>query len=457
MLNIFKKRPTRDMTQGPIMQHLVMYTLPLLFGSVFQILYSTVDAVVVGNFVSVQALAAVGATAFITNILVFFFTGFSTGASVVIGRAFGAKDEKKIQDAVSTAITMTFIFCIAFTIIGVAFTNPVLKIFATPDDVFADAATYLRIYFAGISGLLLLNILGSILRAVGDSVHPLIYLAVTNILNTILDLVFVLAFKWGIAGVALATIISQFISAIAMLILLSRTNASYRIQWNNLHINPEVCKDILSIGLPAGIQSIIGAVSNAIMQGYINVFGSTIMAGWSCYNKLNSFVSIPMNSLAIAATIMVSQNLGAKKIDRVRKGIRLSNWLTLGVTGAMCALIFILAKPMVSLFNQTPDVVYYGSLFIYLNIFPLALYGVSHTLTGSLRGLGDSKNVMYMKLIFFVALRQIYLFFMTRFVANTPVVVALSVPFSWIIGAVAELIYFKVRWGKRLASGEVDV
>ena len=450
-----KNRAVRDMTEGPVMQHLIKYTLPLLFGSIFQVLYGTVDSVVVGNCISVQALAAVGATSFITGILVFFFTGFSTGASVVIGRAFGAKDQQKIHHAISTAITSTFLFCIAFTIIGVAFTDPVLRLFSTPDDVFSDAATYLRIYFGGISGLLLFNICGGILRAVGDTVHPLIFLAASNILNVVLDLLFVLVFHMGIEGVAFATVISQMVTAVALLVLLTHTDEIYRLCWSDLHIDPEVHKEILAIGVPAGVQSIIAAISNAFMQGYVNSFGSTVMAGWSCYYKLNSFVSIPMNSFSIAATIFASQNLGSRQYDRVRKGIRLSSLLTLGVTAFLCTVVFSFARPMVRLFNKTPEVVHYGSLFIHLNIYPLVIYGVSHTLTGSLRGLGDSRNVMVMKLIFFVALRQLYLYVMTNFVANTPVVVALSVPFSWIIGSVAEFLYFQLRWRKRLAGEEI--
>lgn len=450
-----KINTARDLTEGPILRHMILYTLPLLCGSIFQVLYGIVDSVILGNFVSVQALAAVSATAFITNILVFFFAGFSTGASVVIGRAFGAKDEGKIHDAISTTVAMTVVFCAVFTVIGLVFTGPVLRLFAVPEDVFPDAAVYLRIYFAGISGLLFVNICSGILRALGDTVHPLIFLAASNALNILLDLLFVVALKMGIAGAALGTVLSQLFTAAALLVLLTRAEGTCHVDRSDLRIRPDIRAQILSIGLPAGIQSVIGAISNAIMQGYINVFGSTVMAGWSCYNELNSFVSIPMNSLSIAATVFISQNLGSRQCDRVRKGIRVSNLLTAVVTGVLCTLIFVLAEPMVRLFSKEPEVVHYGALFVHLNIFPLILYGVGHTLTGSLRGLGDSRNVMVMKLIFFIALRQIYLFVMTRFAANTPVVVALSVPFSWIVGTVAEFIYFKLRWTKRLSNEEV--
>lgn len=450
------KNFSRDMTEGPIIRHLILYTIPLFIGSVFQVLYGAADSIILGNFVSVQALAAASATSFITNIFVFFFTGFSTGTSVVIGRAFGAKDGKKVHDAMSTAIAISFLFCAVFTAAGLAFANPILRVFSTPEDVFSDASVYLRIYFAGISGLLLLNICCGILRAMGDTVHPLIFLAASNVLNIVLDLIFVVALKMGIAGAALGTIISQMAAAAALLALISRKDNEYRLQWSDLHVRPDIRKQILDIGLPAGIQSIIGAVSNAVLQRYVNVFGSTVVAGWTGYNVMNNFISIPMNSLAISATIFVSQNLGAGQHKRVRAGIRTSNLLTLGVTAVLCSFVFILANPMIKLFNSTPEVVQYGSLFIKLNVPPLILYSVGHTLTGSMRGLGDSKNVMYMKLAFFIGLRQLYLFFVTKYMFNTPAAVALSVPFSWIIGTVVELIYFKVRWSKRIENGEVS-
>ena len=311
-----KKTTTRDMTEGSIVKQVLLFSLPLMLGNVFQMLYNTVDSVVVGNFVGTEALAAVGATTMIINMLVFFFNGFATGAGVVIGLYFGAKDLKYLHKAIETTMAATFVLSVIFTVVGILGVEPMLKFMSTPEDVFQEASVYLRIYNAGFSGLLIYNMGSGVLRAVGDTTRPLYFLILTSVLNIILDLLFVVVFHWGIAGVAYATILSQFISAGLTLLLLTRSADIYRLTWHDLRIDKGILGRIFSVGLPAGIQSVITAFSNVFVQSYINFFGSGCMAGWGCYNKLDQFVMLPMQSMAMASTTFVSQNIGAGKQKR---------------------------------------------------------------------------------------------------------------------------------------------
>lgn len=444
-----KRSTVQDMTSGPIARQVLLFSLPLMLGNIFQMLYNTVDSIIVGNFVSTQALAAVGATTMIVNMLVFFFNGFSIGAGVVIGNHFGAKNMKKLHDAVETSVAMTFVLCVVFTIIGVAGVSSMLRFMSTPDDVFGDAVIYLRIYFGGISGLLIYNIGSGILRAVGDTVRPLYFLILTSVLNILLDLLFVLGFKAGIAGVAYATVISQFISAALTLMLLTRTRDIYRLVWRDLRIELSTLRQIFSVGLPAGIQSVITAFSNIFVQSYINFFGSSCMAGWSCYNKLDQFIMLPMQSMAMAATTFVSQNIGARQTKRANEGTFTTVSLSLIVTAIIAALLFVFAAPAISLFTQDETVIDFGTLFLRTNVFFLLCNCVNHVLAGALRGRGDSRGPMIIMLACFVVIRQIYLFVMTHFILNTPRVVGFGYPVGWTMCCIIEVSYFFLKWNRK--------
>ena len=436
---------TRDMTEGSIIKQLLLFAVPLMLGNIFQMLYNTVDSIVVGNFVSKQALAAVGSTTMIVNIIVFFFNGFSIGAGVVISSCFGSKDSEKLHSAVETTMAVTFLFCVLFTILGVLWVRPMLSFMLTPEDVFADATVYLTIYLAGISGLLVYNMGSGILRAVGNTTLPLLFLILTSVLNIILDLLFVLGFHMGIAGVAWATILSQFVSAFLTLLLLTSSQEIYRLVWKDLHVNRAILKNIFAVGLPAGIQSVITAFSNTFVQAYINSFGSSCMAGWSCYNKLDTFIMLPMSSMAMASTSFVSQNMGAKKESRARRGTFLSILLTLLVTGGIAAALFLFAPASIGLFTKDPSVIEFGVLFIRTNVFFLLANCVNHVLAGALRGSGDSTGPMFIMILSFVVIRQIYLFCVTRFVANTPRLVGLGYPVGWVCCCLIELLYYYFR------------
>ena len=442
------KTTVRDMTDGSIIKQITLFALPLMLGNVFQMLYNTVDSIVVGNFVGKQALAAVGSTTMIVNMMVFFFNGFSTGAGVVIANYFGARNMEKLHKAIETTMAATFLLSVLFTVAGVAAVKPMLRFMATPEDVFGEATVYLQIYIGGISGLLVYNMGSGILRAVGDTMRPLYFLIFTSVLNTLLDLLFVLGLHSGIEGVAWATIISQFISAFLILLLLTRSKDIYRLTWQDLKIDRGILGGIFAVGLPAGIQSVITAFSNVFVQSYVNLFGSSCMAGWSCYNKLDQFVMLPMQSMAMAATTFVSQNIGAGRERRADQGTVITVSMSVGVTAVIVALLCLFAAPAVRLFSPDESVIEYGVLFIRANCFFLLFNCVNHVLAGALRGRGDSKGPMIIMLLAFVGIRQVYLYVVTRFIANTPFLVGFGYPVGWTTCCIIELTYFFLRWRK---------
>lgn len=437
-----KKSKTLDMTRGSIPRLVLQYSLPLMVGNVIQLLYNTVDSVVVGKFVGTQALAAIGSTTMIVNMAVLFFNGFSVGANVVIGRYYGAKDMDRLHKSIETCIALTLLLSIMISLIGVFAVNPLLHLMSTPPDVFDGASTYLHIYFAGISGLLIYNIGSGVLRAVGDTTRPLYFLIFTCILNVGLDLVFVLVFHLGIAGTAIATVIAQLISALLILCNLTTTKEIYQLTWQDLRMTPDIMKDIISVGLPTAIQSVITQFSNVFVQGYINFFGADCMAGFACYSKIEQFIFLPLQSMCIAATTLVSQNIGANRKRRADYGGLMVVVLSLAMVTALVIPVILLARYAVGLFTSDVAVIAYGIQFVRLNTIFILFNCVNHVLAGILRGMGHSIAPMIFMLTNFVALRQLYLFITTHYIANTPKVVAFSYPFGWIGSAVCTLVYY---------------
>lgn len=445
-----QKTSAIDMTVGSIPKHLITFAIPLLMGNLFQMFYNTVDTLVVGNFVGKEALAAVGSTTSIINIAVFFFNGVSVGAGVVISQYFGAHDQKNLHRSVETTMALTLICSVIFTILGVLMVPQMLQFMSTPDDVLQAAGTYLHIYFAGISGLLVYNMGSGILRAVGDTRRPLIFLIFSSVLNVILDLVFVIGLHAGISGVAYATILSQFISAGLILLLLTKTQDIYHLSWKDLSIDSAILKRILSVGLPAGIQSTITAFSNVFVQGYINSFGSSCMAGWSCFNKLDQFVFLPVQSLASAATTFVSQNIGAEKEDRANKGTRSALKISFAITFVLASIIVLASRTAIGFFTSDVSVIDYGSLFVKLNTMLVTFNSINHVLAGALRGRGDAKGPMVIMLIAFVVIRQLYLLIGTH-LSDSIYIVGVAYPVGWCSCCVIELIYFLVRYKSKKA------
>jgi putative MATE family efflux protein len=443
------KTTTKDMTTGSIPRHLLEFALPLMVGNIFQMLYNTVDSIVVGNFVGTKALAAVSSTTMVTNMSVFFFNGFSIGATVIIGKYFGAKDQKMLHRSVETTMAATFILCLLFTVFFLSANNFMLHFMKTPADVFDQAALYLRIYFAGVTGLLLYNMGSGILRAVGDTKRPLYFLVLTSILNIILDLVFVLVFHMGIAGVAYATIIAQFISAAATLAVLMYTTDIYQFNFRDLCLDHHILREIFRVGLPTAIQSVITSFSNIFVQSYINFFGATIMAGWGCYNKIDQFVMLPVQSMAMASTTFVAQNVGARQDKRANDGTVSSIVLSLSIVFVIITTLVIFANTALRLFTSDEAVIVAGVDFIHVNLFFMLFNCVNQVLAGALRGRGDSVAPMLIMLFSFVLIRQIYLYVMTNYISNTPLTVGFGYPVGWMTCCVLEVAYFYLFWKHR--------
>mgnify|MGYP000921132946 CR=1 FL=1 len=440
----------KDLTQGSIVKGLIQFSTPLLFGLIFQQLYNTVDTLVVGNFIGKEALAAVGSTAPIINTLIGVFMGFSMGANVIVSQYYGANDEKSVHNAVHTSIIMSFFFSVIITIIGIVSAPAMLNLMDTPDDVIQEASVYLKIYFSGATGLIFYNMGSGILRAVGDSTRPLYFLVFSAIVNTVLDLVFVIVFNMGVAGVALATVIAQVLSAVLVLIVLTRTSGSYRIKWKKLKLNTPMLKSIIRIGLPSSVQQGLTAFSNVFVQSYINYFGSAFMAGYSAYGKVDAIALLPMQAIAMGCTTFVGQNIGAGKIKRAKKGIRISLLLSLAFTALLLIPLIIFAEQAISIFNSEPDVIYYGTLYMrFVSPFYL-LCCINQVYAGALRGSGDTRAPMIIMLGSFVVFRQIYLYTVSNIFKNNFYPILFAYPAGWIVCSIVIYIYYrKSDWEHR--------
>ena len=443
-----RKKKTVDMTQGNITRHIIQFALPLLVGNIFQQLYNTVDTWVVGNFVSNEAFSAVGTVGPIINMLIGFFMGLSSGAGVVISQNYGAKRFDEVEKAVHTAIVMTLIIGVTFTFVGLGVTPFMLQLMKTPDNVLPESTAYLSIYFSGILGLMVYNIGSGILRAVGDSQRPFYYLVVCAVMNTVLDLLFVIVFEMGVRGVALATILSQATSAILVVIALLRTDECIKLRFKKLRIHLEILKKIFLVGIPAAIQMAITAFSNIFVQSYINFFGADCMSGWTAYAKIDQLLFLPMQSIALASTTFVGQNLGSNKVDRAKKGVRTSLLLAAAATILLMIPVIIFAKPVVSFFNSKPEVISYGAMLLsWLSPF-YVLCCFNQILSGALRGAGITRAPMVIMISSFVVFRQIYLFAMSR-ICNEIIPIAMSYPAGWLLCSAITLIYYcKVNLAK---------
>lgn len=443
------RRKDADMTQGSIWKHLITFAIPMAIGLIFQQLYNTVDAVVVGNFVGEAALAAVGSTSSIINMLVGLSAGLSTGASVVISQLYGAHENERLREAVHTTIAVTFILCAIATAVGILLVDPMLHMMQTPENVFPEAKLYLSIYFGGITGLLVYNMGSAILRAVGDSRRPLYFLIFSAVTNTLLDILFVVVFKMGVAGVGWATVLAQMGSAFLVLYALSHDNAAYGIRWRQIRINGGILKQFFNIGLPSGIQQGLTSFSNVFVQSYINAFGSAVMAGWSAHNKLDAFVSAIAQSVSMASTTFVGQNYGAKDIPRARKGVKSAVILSICATMSMSALVMILAPTLISFFSPEAEVIAHGVKFINICTPFYVFLCLNQIQAGALRGTGNAKRPMTVMLFSFVLFRQMYLFTISRLIPNNMAVVAMGYPMGWMMATtLLYLCYRKSPLGK---------
>ena len=431
-----------DMTQGSITKHLINFSLPLLLGNLFQQLYNMVDTWVVGNYVSNEAFSAVGTVGPVINTLIGFFLGLSSGAGVVISQYYGAGREEKVRQAVHTALMLTLVLGVVFTAAGIAMTPLMLQLMKTPAEVAPEQAAYLRIYFAGVIGLLLYNMGSGILRAVGDSRRPFYFLVVSAVLNTVLDLLFVIKFHMGVEGVAYATIIAQAVSALLTLWVLMRAEGGIRLELRALRFTWSVLRQIVAVGIPAALQMAITAFSNVFVQSYINYFGPDCMSGWTAYTKVDQLVILPVQSISMANTTFVGQNLGVGDTPRAKKGVRISLWLSVAVTAVLLIPVLLFAPNLTAFFNSKAEVVSYGALLLRLLSPFYFFFCINQIYAGALRGAGNSQMPMWIMLGSFVVFRQIYLYIMSNYISNEIIPIALSYPAGWFVCSVATLLYY---------------
>lgn len=434
------------LTEGVIWKQVLRFLVPIVIGSFFQQLYNMVDTIIVGHYVGTDALAAVGGTGPITALLVGFFVGVSSGATVVISQYYGAGLTKRVCDAVHTAVAIALISGLLVTGIGIATTYPILNRMHLPDKIIGDSATYLIVYYAGCVGNLLYNIGTGILRSVGDSKRPLYILIACCAANIVLDLAFVLLFHWGVFGVAFATVLSQLISAILVMVCLIRTNDIYKVTLRKIRIHGSILVEIIRIGLPAGFESVLYNVSNIIIQAYVNEFGTAQIAAWTSTGKLDAIVWLMMQAFGIACATFVGQNFGAKKYDRMKQCIRTIMKMDFGTTAVLSVILFFFCPYLMRIFSPDAEVIANASYIMRFFAPFYIIYVLINIFASSIRACGEALPPMLITTIGICGLRFAWLFIALP-LRHTIDMLCLSYAVSWsVTGAVFTVYYLKKKW-----------
>lgn len=434
------------MTEGSIGKQIFFFSVPLILGNLLQQLYNTADSIIVGNFVGSSALAAVGSSTALINLLIAFSQGASVGAGVVVAQYLGAKKRKRVQDTVHTALIMAAVLGIILTIGGVLLSRSLLVWMNTPEDVLEDSVIYLQIYFGGVFFNVIYNMAAGILNAAGNSKRSLIYLAYASVTNIVLDLVFIGVFHMGVAGAAIATDISQVVSSILAMWYLTHVPYDYQVNLHQIHFRKNMAVRIIRIGLPTGIQNMVISFSNVLVQSSVNGFGSAAMAGFGAYMKIDGFNILPVTSFSMAVTTFTGQNIGAGKIDRVKKGM----WTTLAmgfvytiITGV---LLLTFSDPIMRLFTDEQVVVDFGELAMKYFCPFYFLLSIMHGLAGTIRGTGKSVPPMLIMLASLCAFRIFWLQFILP-LFDTIDGVYVIYPISWLVGVILMVLYaWKGKW-----------
>ena len=432
----------KDLTKGNPLKLILFFSLPMIVGNLFQQFYNMADSIVVGQFLGVNALAAVGSTGSINFMILGFATGSCSGLCIPIAQAFGAGDMKTMRRYVTNAVYISAAITVFITAGTMLFTRQILLLMQTPANILEDAYSYIIVVFAGTGALMLYNLLSGILRALGDSKTPLYFLIIAAVLNIILDIVFVVPLKMGTAGAAYATIIAQAVSALLTVWVLLRAEGCIRLELRALRMTWSVLKQIVAVGIPAALQMAVTAFSNVFVQGYINYFGADCMSGWTAYTKVDQLVILPVQSISMAGTTFVGQNLGVGDTPRAKKGVRTALYLSFAVTAVLLVPVLLLAPELTAFFNQKPEVVSYGALLLRLLSPFYFFFCINQVYSAALRGAGNSQMPMWIMLGSFVVFRQIYLFVVANYVANEIIPIALSYPAGWFLCSAATLIYY---------------
>ena len=434
------------MTEGSVWRHIVRFAMPVFWGNLFQQLYNVVDSLVVGNFLGSDALAAVGSSGSLIFLLVGLFSGIFTGASVVISRYFGAHDEGNMRVAIHTTVAFGLAAGVVLSVAGVFLTPAILRWMGTPKSVLPNSIVYFRIYFSGVIFVVLYNTATGIFQAVGDSRHPLYYLIVSSSLNVVLDLLFVAGLGMGVDGAALATVLSQAASAVLGLRRLMNTTGAYRVWPRKVRFNLPMLRQVLTMGIPSGIQNSIIAIANVVVQSSINLYGAMAVAGCGAYSKIEGFGFLPISSFALALATFIGQNLGAKEYERARRGARFGVLASLLLSELIGGAIYLLAPALISLFNGDPQVVAYGALQARTVTLFYFLLAFSHCIAGVMRGAGRAVVPMVVMLVCWCVIRVAYITLVARDSGNIQMIFW-AYPMTWTLSSIAFLIYYlKADW-----------
>lgn len=437
-----------NMTEGSIWRHMVNFAIPVLLGNLFQQFYNTFDSIVVGRFAGKDALAAVASSGNLIFMMNAFFIGLTMGAGVIISRWFGGGDDERVEAAIHTDVAFGCVCGLLLTVVGMGFTPQILIWMRTPADVLPLSTLYFRIFFAGSLASVLYNTFTGIMRAIGDSRTPLIYLIVASVTNIVLDLLFVGAFSMGVAGAAVATVISQVLSAILCAIRLMKMEGACRLVPRRVRFDMVQLKLIMNQGIPAGLQNSIIAIANVVVQSNINTFGNDVMAGQGAYAKVEGFVFLPITAFSMALTTFIGQNLGAGKYERAKKGARFGVISAMLLAEGIGVVIYLIAPHAIALFNDDPDVIAVGAKAAHTEAFFYCALAMAHAVSAIMRGIGKAKIPMYTMLGCWCLLRVAYITVMLRYFRNV-VVIFSAYPLTWLCSCVIFLIcYLRIDWIK---------
>ena len=436
----------KDLTEGPIGRGILAFAIPLFLGQLLQQLYNVADAWVVGNFANNNAFAAVSSTGSMTFLIIGFFNGVATGGGVVISKYYGAKNYDAVEKTVHTNFLFGIIASVLATVVGVLIAPWLLTVMKTPDEVMPESLTYLRIYFGGVSTIIMYNIGMAIMRALGDSIHPLYYLVISSVLNVVLDLLFVAVLGFGVAGAGIATVAAQGLSAVLCIVRMCRVEGVGRLKWSSLKYYPQYMGEVIVQGLPNGIQNSVISIGNMVVQTNINSFGSYAMSGVGAYSKIEGFAFLPITSMSISLPTFIGQNLGAKKYDRAKKGAAFGIVSGVVLAEVIGVIVYLFAPQLLRFFVNVDEAVTIGQGHARIICLFFFLLAFSHCAAGVLRGCGKSIVPMITMLAFWCGVRIIYVTTTLHFIPKFSVI-SWAYPLTWSLSSIVFLTFLlKSDW-----------
>ncbi len=444
--------------EGVIWKQLLIFFFPILIGTFFQQLYNTVDTIIVGQYVGKQALAAVGTTSTLINLLVGFFVGISSGATVIISQFFGGADWKNLSKAVHTSIALALGGGGIILVTGLLTARPALVLLGVPEEIMEDALLYLNVYYGGIIFCMVYNVGTGVLRAIGDSRMPLYVLIVCCLVNIVLDLLFVVAFRWGVLGVALATAISQGASALLVMLRLMLTHEPYRVELRCIRFDPGILRSVIRIGLPAGMQSVMYSLSNLLIQASINSFGTDAIASWAAIGKIDGFIWMVMGAFGISITTFVGQNFGAQKYARVKRSVKICLAMALGTTIGLSVILLLFMEPLLRFFTGDAAVISLGQDFLRILAPSYFTFVFIEIFSGAIRGAGEALQPMLITTFGVCGLRILWILAAVP-LNPTMQMVAMNYPVTWVTTAVVFTVYYcRMNWLERSkkAAGHIQ-